>query len=77
MIIQDCPDELDYVNAQIHPLGASRWDDKSFLGTFCQACLRADAQNYEIIRPALLILMEKYPADPERLRMERIDRGEQ
>jgi hypothetical protein len=74
MIIQSYPDELDYVNAQLHPL-IRQADDKSFLDTFCLACLRADAQNYEILRPALVDLMQKYPADPERLRMERHDRG--
>lgn len=74
MIIQEYPDELDYVNAQLHPLIRDA-DDKSFLGTFCLACLRADNINYEILRPVLMILMVKYPANPERLRMERHDRG--
>jgi hypothetical protein len=73
MTIQSYPDELDYVNARLHPL--SQTDDHSFLGTFCQAALRADELNYEIIRPALLELMKKYPANPDRLRMERHDRG--
>lgn len=74
MIIQFYLDELDYVNAQLHPRVLSK-DDKSFLGTFCLACLRADDQNYELLRPTLQILMKKYPADAERLRMERHDRG--
>jgi hypothetical protein len=73
MIIQSYPDELDYVNAQLHP-SIRDADDKSFLGTFCLACLRADAQNYEILRLALNTLILKYPANPERLRMERHDR---
>jgi len=74
MIIQDYPDELDYVNAQLHPLIRNS-DDKSFLGTFCLACLRADSDNYELLRSALLVLMKKYPPDADRLRMERHDRG--
>lgn len=74
MIIQSYPDELDYVNAQLHPLMRSK-DDQSFLGTFCLACLRADGSNYQLLRPVLHVLMEKYPADRERLRMERDDSG--
>jgi hypothetical protein len=72
--IQSYPDELDYVNAQLHPLVRSA-DDKSFLGTFCQSCLRADGANYEALRPVLYFLMAKYPANSERLWMERHDRG--
>jgi hypothetical protein len=72
MIIQNYLDEFDYVNATLQQKGH---EDKSFLGTFCKACLRADEGNYEILRPALMILMMKYPANPERLRMERVDRG--
>jgi hypothetical protein len=74
MTIQGYSSELDYVNAQLTLKGDG---DKSFLGTFCQACLRADEQNYELIRPALHAFMRKYPANPERLRMERHDRGSQ
>lgn len=74
MIIQSYPEELDYVLAQLHPLVRGP-EDTSFLGTFCLACLRADDSNYEMLRPALLKLMLKYPADPERLRMERHDSG--
>jgi hypothetical protein len=74
MIIQHYPDELDYVNAQLHPL-VRREDDKSFLAHFLRSCLAADSLNYEIIRPALHELMVKYPPDPERWAMERHDRG--
>ncbi len=72
MVAANYPDELDYVNAQLYnrdPL------DKSFLGTFCHACLRADADNYEILRPALAALMQKYPASRTWLWMERHKRG--
>lgn len=72
MIINQYPDELDYVNAQLH---LRHSDDKSFVGTFCLACLRADGDNYEILRSPLRVLMNKYPADPKRLAMERIDSG--
>jgi len=73
MIINGYPDELDYVNALLH--GQVRDKINSFLGTFCLACVRADSQNYELLRPLLLIFREKYPADPKRLAMERIDSG--
>lgn len=73
MTIQGYPDELDYVNAQLSLKGA---DDKSFLGTFCQACLRADGENFEDLRPALHIFMMRYPAPAARLAREREDRGD-
>lgn len=34
-----------------------------FLKAFATAALRADAENYEIIRPAVLKFMEKYPEE--------------
>lgn len=71
MIIQFYRDELDYVNATI--AGAN--DSKSFLTTFCQACLRADSSNYEILRPALAFFMRKYPALSARIAAEREDQG--
>lgn len=86
MIIQYYPDELDYVNVRLlFHYGALHPEDSlppvlrslhpdSFLGTFCLACLRADSDNYELLRPALYVLMKQYPADPERLRIERADR---
>lgn len=70
-IIQKYPHELDYVNAKRRDPG----ELKSFLSWFCGACLRADAENYEIVRPALLIFMDKYPARAELLERERRDRG--
>ncbi len=68
------PDELDYINAQLHPLMRHK-GDQSFPATFLHACLRADADNYEILRPALAALMQKYPANRTRLWMERHERG--
>lgn len=73
MTIQFYPEELDYVNAKMHPLGLT--DPSSFLGAFLLACLRADNENYELLRPALRALMVKYPADAERLKIERVERG--
>ena len=70
MIIQSYPDDLDYVNATLHGRGDH---DKSFLGTFCLACLRADSENYELLRPLLAVLMMKYPASARRLAIERSD----
>jgi len=69
--IQEYPDELDYVNAKL------RVSDRleSFLTAFLYACLRADGENYELIRPALLALRGKYPAHPALLAAEHRDRG--
>lgn len=70
--IQDYPDELDYVNATLRSRGSEL---KSFLCVFCEACLRADGDNYVMLRGPLLQLMRKYPARPAHLAMERIDSG--
>lgn len=72
MNIQFYPHELNYVNAKLHP-AAPR--SGSFLSQFLGACLSADGENYELLRPAVQIFIEKYPADPERLRMEEHDNG--
>lgn len=64
MIIQRYPDDLDYVNAQLKLKGEG---DNSFLGTFCLACLRADAVNYELLRPVVRAMRHAYPADPRLL----------
>jgi hypothetical protein len=37
-----------------------------FLRMFLESVLRADAQNYEILRPALLQIMAKYPRRNDR-----------
>jgi hypothetical protein len=70
-IIQSYPEELDYVNACMHPTAAHG----SFLDAFLQACISADSENYELLRPVLRALIVKYPAPPERLEGERRDRG--
>lgn len=72
MNIQFYPDELDYVNAKLAPTAPK---SGSFLEAFLHACVAADSQNYELLRPALKIIMEKYPAEPGRLAMEHLDRG--
>lgn len=78
MSIQFYPDELDYVNAKLGSV--QNVNDEApkcggFLQAFLIACLRADDPNYEIIQPALRTFMQIYPADPERLEMERHDNG--
>lgn len=70
MEIQGYPDDLNWVNAQ---LAGREQNDQSFLGTFCNAALRADDQNYEMLRPVLLQFQNKYPADPHLLAAERTD----
>ena len=72
MNIQFYPDELDYANAKLHPHAPTVG---SFLKSFLNACANADFQNYELLRPVLKVMMEKYPADPLRLAMERHDAG--
>ena len=69
MIIQQYPHELDYVNVKL--LRRPKSETDSFLGGFLMCCLRADAENYELLRPVLHKLMEKYPADPDDLESER------
>lgn len=69
-IIQNYPNELDYVNAMQRRFGPS----SSFLDAFFDACLRADAENYELLRPVLQAFMGKYPARAELLERERRDR---
>jgi hypothetical protein len=69
--IQCYPEELDYVNATLRLGGQSN----SFVVTFCNACLRADGQNYEVCRPVLHFLMGKYPARAELLEREHRDRA--
>jgi hypothetical protein len=72
MTIQSYPAELAYVNAILHPEAPKVG---SFLMSFCQACLAADFENYEIIRGGLLLLMAKYPCDVQRRAMEERDNG--
>lgn len=72
MTIHGYPEELDYVNAVLHP---SEPKCGSFLELFCKTCLAADSYNYELMRRPLSVLMAKYPAPPERMAMERHDRG--
>ena len=57
MDIQYYPDELDYASAKLRENPRA----SSFLNQFLESCVRADAQNYELIRPALQAFMKKYP----------------
>lgn len=57
MTIQYYPDELDYANEKIH----DQPDENNFLRMFLSSCLRADYQNYELLRPVLQNFMRKYP----------------
>jgi hypothetical protein len=68
--IQSYPEELNYVLAVLHPKAPKVG---SFLMAFCEACQRADWQNYEDLRPALHSFMAKYPCDIQRLAMEQED----
>jgi len=70
-IIQEFPDELDYVNAKLHPLSPA---SGSYLLWLCYTALASDANNYPLIQPAIRSAMVKYPADPDRLAAERRDR---
>ena len=70
-MIQDYPQELDYVNAK---LAEAHEGSESFLVAFLNACLRADDENYAVIQVALRFFITKYPAKPERLAAEKADR---
>jgi hypothetical protein len=72
VIIQNYPDELDYVNAKLHPLASKLG---SFLDQFLRSCLAADDENCGLVRPVLLEIMKKYPAEEARLEIERRDSG--
>jgi hypothetical protein len=58
MIIQDDPDVLDWANGVSNVTSGAG----DFLRAVAYAALRADWENYPILRPALLQLVEKYPA---------------
>lgn len=64
MAIQHHKNELTYVNRKTEERPGN------FLENFLDACLAADDENYEILRPALLKIMVKYPA---RCHHERLD----
>jgi hypothetical protein len=68
--IQCYPDELDYVNAKLRIIEGSF----SFVEEVCRACLRADGENYEVVRPLLHHVMRKYPVPTELLTFEARDR---
>jgi hypothetical protein len=57
-ILQD--DALDLQNwvfGALHPNAQAG----SFVRAFAEACARADAENYAVLRPALLAIAKKYP----------------
>lgn len=60
MNIMFYPAELRYVAAK---LLAHAPKVGSFLDHFLHACLRADSENYPLLRPALKKIMEKYPVE--------------
>lgn len=57
-MIQFFPDDLDYVNAKLEE---AHEGNESFLVAFLNACLRADDENYALLRPVLHHFMRKYP----------------
>jgi hypothetical protein len=65
-MIQDYPEDLDLVNAMLKP----RKGANSFLEHFLEACLHADSENYEIMRPMLMFLVAKYPPSAKDLSAE-------
>jgi hypothetical protein len=69
-VIQREPALLNYVNAWLHP---AHRKPGGFLEAFLNACIRASPDNWMLIRPALLVIMLKYPADPEILAIEEHD----
>ncbi len=71
--IQFYPDLLDYCNAKI----AETRGSSSFIGAFCLACVRADGENFETLRPALEAIRVKHPARASYLEHERRERAGQ
>ena len=68
MAIQNYPWELIWVNQKLQ----FSKDSNSFLRAFCEACVRADDENYELLRPVLQKLMEKYPVKTKEAGIEAI-----
>lgn len=68
MVIQDYPDLLKYV---VNKASENSGNNGSFLHHFFKACLYADAENFELIKPVLERIMAKYPVytDPNQLRL--------
>jgi hypothetical protein len=52
---EDDPEILEWL-ANAHRRGGG------FIHSLAHAALQADSENYPILRPALLVLREKYPA---------------
>jgi hypothetical protein len=69
MTMHHYPEESTYILAILHPKAPKVG---SFLMAFCEACVRADIENYELLRPALKVLMKKYPCDIQRQAVERL-----
>lgn len=67
MTIQSYPQELAYVNAKLSD------EPGDFLGHFLNACLRADEENYELLRLPLAVLRSRYPASAKRMQAENDD----
>ncbi len=63
LVSMDDPRVLDWVNNAAD----DRRNAGSFVANFAKACLHADHENYRLIRPALVILIRKYPeySDPK------------
>ena len=55
MMIQQYPDMLEYA------IEKQKQNPGAFLHYFLYACLQADAENFEILAPALQQIMVKYP----------------
>lgn len=62
-----------YINAKLFSRGGP--SEGGFLHAFLTACLRADSDNWALLRPALTIIARKYPAFPEDLEKELDDFG--
>ena len=53
--LQFYPEDHDYVNKKLDEYPGS------FLKNFLWACRAADAENYELLKPILQKIKEKYP----------------
>jgi hypothetical protein len=61
MMAQDDPELFLWIQTAAGHLAPKRPQAGGFLSTMALAALRADHDNYRILRPALLELKAKYP----------------
>ena len=67
MRLNQYPALLAYANAWHN---SAHYHAGSFLTAFLEACVNADGENFELLKPALEIIINKYPAEESILAIE-------